>query len=218
MKVCHVCKAECDDAAELCPVCGADLTAKIAAEEEKEEKIINTPVLLATLDDVVSAEILKDLLTEAGILYSSDSDADGTMKVTFGGSFVAEDIYVDEQDLDAANTIYEEFLNSGRGERKRMSFFKWGRKKEEEPDENEPVLAAVIKNPVTSEIFQDILKENGIPFICRQDGAGGSVKLLLGAGVVPDNIYVAAKNYETARGLYEAYLQTEVEPEEEITE
>lgn len=61
-----------------------------------------------------------------------------------------------------------------------MSFFKWGRKKETEPDENEPVLAAVIKNPVTSEIFQDILKENGIPFICRQDGAGGSVKLLLG--------------------------------------
>ena len=43
-----------------------------------------------------------------------------------------------------------------------MSFFKWGRKKETEPDENEPVLAAVIKNPVTSEIFQDILKENGI--------------------------------------------------------
>ena len=62
MKVCHVCKAECDDAAELCPVCGADLTAEIAAEKEKEEKIINTPVLLATLDDVVSAEILKDLL------------------------------------------------------------------------------------------------------------------------------------------------------------
>ena len=29
---------------------------------------------------------------------------------------------------------------------------------------------------------------------------------------------VAVKNYETARGLYEAYLQTEVEPEEEITE
>ena len=56
MKVCHVCKAECDDAAELCPVCGADLTAEIAAEEEKEEKVINNPVLLATLDDVVSAE------------------------------------------------------------------------------------------------------------------------------------------------------------------
>ena len=115
MKVCHVCKAECDDAAELCPVCGADLTAEITEEEEKEEKeekVINNPVLLATLDDVVSAEILKDLLTEAGILYSSDSGEDGTMKVTFGGSFVADDIYVDEQDFDAANAIYEDFLNS----------------------------------------------------------------------------------------------------------
>ena len=99
-----------------------------------------------------------------------------------------------------------------------MSFFKWGRKKEPEPDENEPVLAAVIKNPVTSEIFQDILKENGIPCICRQDGAGGSVKLLLGAGVVPDNIYVAARNYETARGLYEAYLATEIESPLEFEE
>ena len=49
-----------------------------------------------------------------------------------------------------------------------MSFFKWVRKKEEEPHENEPVLAAVIKNPVTSEIFQDILKENGIPFTLRR--------------------------------------------------
>lgn len=80
---------------------GADLTAEITEEEEKEEKVINNPVLLATLDDVVSAEILKDLLTEAGILYSSDSGEDGTMKVTFGGSFVADDIYVDEQDFDA---------------------------------------------------------------------------------------------------------------------
>ena len=62
MKVCHVCKAECDDTAELCPVCGADLTAEITEEEEKEEKVINNPVLLATLDDVVSAEILKDCL------------------------------------------------------------------------------------------------------------------------------------------------------------
>ena len=26
MKICHVCKAECEDETELCPVCGADLT------------------------------------------------------------------------------------------------------------------------------------------------------------------------------------------------
>ena len=52
-----------------------------------------------------------------------------------------------------------------------MSFLNWGRKKETEPDENEPVLAAVIKNPVTSEIFQDILKDE-IDFECGNERYG----------------------------------------------
>ena len=98
-----------------------------------------------------------------------------------------------------------------------MSFFK--RKKEEKTDENEPVVAAIINNPVSSAVFQDMLKENGIPFICRQEGSGGSVKLLLGGGIVPDYILVSAKNYERARELYEVYLLNETEdgdfPEEE---
>ena len=98
-----------------------------------------------------------------------------------------------------------------------MSFFK--RKKEEKTNENEPVVAAIINNPVSSAVFQDMLKENGIPFICRQEGAGGSVKLLLGGGIVPDYILVSAKNYERARELYEVYLLNETEdgdfPEEE---
>ena len=90
-----------------------------------------------------------------------------------------------------------------------MSFFK--RKKEEKKDENEPVVAAIISNPVSSAVFQDMLKENGIPFVCRQEGAGGSVKLLLGGGIVPDYIFVSARNYERARELYEVYLLNENE-------
>lgn len=90
-----------------------------------------------------------------------------------------------------------------------MSFFK--RKKEETKDENEPVVAAIITNPVSSAVFQDMLKENDIPFVCRQQGAGGSVKLLLGGGIVPDYIFVSAKNYERARELYEVYLLNEPE-------
>ena len=90
-----------------------------------------------------------------------------------------------------------------------MSFFK--RQKEETKDENEPVVAAIITNPVSSAVFQDMLKENGIPFVCRQQGAGGSVKLLLGGGIVPDYIFVSAKNYERARELYEVYLLNEPE-------
>ena len=90
-----------------------------------------------------------------------------------------------------------------------MSFFK--RKNEVKKDENEPVVAAIINNPVSSAVFQDMLKENGIPFICRQEGAGGSVKLLLGGGIVPDYILVSAKNYERARELFEVYLLNETE-------
>ena len=114
MKICHVCKAECEDNAELCPVCGADLTynAQEEVEEETEEQVLNNPVLLASLDDVVSAEILKDLLKENGILFSDDAEGEGTLKVTFGGAFTAVDIYVDEADFERANQIYEDFLNS----------------------------------------------------------------------------------------------------------
>ena len=90
-----------------------------------------------------------------------------------------------------------------------MSFFK--RKKENKQDENEPVVAAIISNPVSSAVFQEMLKENAIPFVCRQQGAGGSVKLLLGGGIVPDYILVSAKNYERARELYEVYLLNELQ-------
>ena len=97
-----------------------------------------------------------------------------------------------------------------------MSFFK--RKKESKKDDNDPVVAAIISNPVSSAVFQDMLKENGIPFVCRQQGAGGSVKLLLGGGIVPDYILVSAKNYERARELYEVYLLNETEDGELIEE
>lgn len=90
-----------------------------------------------------------------------------------------------------------------------MVFFK--RKKEKENDE--PIAAAVIANPVSSAIFQDILKKEGIPFICHQEGAGAYLKLLLGVASAPDYILVSPKNYERARMLYEAYLLTETEPD-----
>lgn len=111
MKICHVCKAECDDGAELCPVCGADLTEE-TKQETDGEIFINNPVLLATVDDVVSSEILKDLLKDNGIPFSCDSENEGTLRVNFGGSFTADDIYVDDSDFERANAVYEDFLNS----------------------------------------------------------------------------------------------------------
>lgn len=114
MKVCHVCMAECPDEAELCSVCGAELkTDEQKAAEKLESKTIEKPVLAASVEDVVTAEIYRDVLRENGIPFSCDENGgDASMKVVFGGGFVAEDIYVDESDLSLAEKLYEEVLNA----------------------------------------------------------------------------------------------------------
>ena len=111
MKICHVCETECEENAELCPVCGATL--RDISEENaqvKENEAINF-TLLATVEDVVSAEIFKDILGDNGIPFYCDGE-DTVMQVTFGGGFASQDIYVDEKDFDKAKALYEEFLNS----------------------------------------------------------------------------------------------------------
>lgn len=113
MKYCHVCKTECEDNAELCPLCGADLSREddeVQTEAESVKTEINEPVLLATFEDVVSAEIFRDILTENGILYSCDGE--DAMRVTFGGGFASQDIFVDASDLEKAEQLYNEFLES----------------------------------------------------------------------------------------------------------
>ena len=112
MKHCHVCKTECEDSAELCPLCGADLSREVEETEkaEGEKTEINEPVLLATFEDIVSSEIFRDILTENGILYSCDGE--DAMRVTFGGGFVSQDIFVDASDLAQAEQLYNEFLDS----------------------------------------------------------------------------------------------------------
>ena len=104
MKNCHVCNLACEDDAEICPICGADLTREVELDEEVE------PVLLTTFEDVVSAEIFKDVLADNKIPYSQPQE--DNMKVIFGGAFASEEIYVDQSDYDKAREILEEFLAS----------------------------------------------------------------------------------------------------------
>ena len=112
MKTCHVCNAVCEDNAELCHVCGADLA---SFEEEKinEIKEITDPVLVATISDVVSAEIFKDVLRDSNIPFSCEDETEaGGMRVVFGGGFAATEIYVDNSDFEVAKQLYDEFLKS----------------------------------------------------------------------------------------------------------
>lgn len=110
MKNCHVCNFECEDNAELCPMCGADLTRQVEQDTQEAEQSFE-PVLLTTFEDVVSAEIFMDILNENGIAYSKGED-EASMKVLFGGAFASEEIYVDKADFDKAEKLYNEFLES----------------------------------------------------------------------------------------------------------
>ncbi|MBQ8203667.1 MAG: hypothetical protein IJZ75_05240 [Clostridia bacterium] len=112
MKKCRVCLCECEDLAELCPVCGAELDFEAAADND-ETVIIEKPVMVAAVEDIVTAEIFKDVLKENNIPYSLGEDQKETgIKIGFGGEFITEKIYVDETNLDKATELYNEVLSS----------------------------------------------------------------------------------------------------------
>lgn len=117
MKKCHVCGAECENDAEICQECGAELSTFEQYEREQAEKeaaqksVIATPVLAVSVDNVVTAEIYKDVLSENEIPFFCDERGEG-MQVAFGGSFFAVDIYVDEGSLERAQELYDEVLES----------------------------------------------------------------------------------------------------------
>lgn len=121
MKTCHVCATVCEDDAELCPLCGAELREEVSetesgqtVESTEEENLLKNPVLAVTVEDVVTADIFRDLLAENGIPFAcaNDGEENGSMRVMFGGSFIAEEIYVNEADLDRAKELYEQALSS----------------------------------------------------------------------------------------------------------
>ncbi len=111
MKICHVCGAQCTAEQEVCYVCGADLTQSEAVTEEAISGVITEPMLLATFEDVVSAEIFRDILTENEIPFSMGEN-EGSVRVIFGGGFTADEIYVDKSDFEKAEALYNEFMEN----------------------------------------------------------------------------------------------------------
>lgn len=92
-----------------------------------------------------------------------------------------------------------------------MDFFKRLFSKKQVDNASEPVFVVGISNTVLCEIYKDLLKENNIPFICRQNGAGGYIKVLTGGFLVTDNIYVRREHYDKAKELYDNYIDTTTE-------
>ena len=124
MKNCHVCGFECENDAEVCLVCGAELKTFEAYEQELKEAeeleakkaaeealIVKNPALAASVDNVVAAEIYKDVLRDNNIVFTCDESEDA-MQIVFGGGFSAQEIYVNEKDLEIAQQLYETVVNA----------------------------------------------------------------------------------------------------------
>ena len=124
MKNCHVCGYACDNDAEICLLCGAELKTfelyeqelkeaeELKAKKEAEEAlIVKKPVLAASVDNVVAAEIYKDVLRDNGIVFTCDESEDA-MQIVFGGGFSALEIFVNEEDLEIAQQLYENVISA----------------------------------------------------------------------------------------------------------
>ena len=120
MKKCHVCGFECENDAENYLVCGAELSTfeeyerqlRIAEEEAaKEALIVKKPVLAAAVDNIVAAEIYKDVLRDNNIVFTCDESEDA-MQIVFGGGFTVQEIYVNEKDLEIAQQLYDTVVNA----------------------------------------------------------------------------------------------------------
>ena len=116
MKKCHVCGFESENDSAVCSACGAELETfqeymeKLEKLLAQEKATVSKPVLVAAVDNVVTAEIYKDVLKDNGIPFTCDEQ--DTMHLVFGGGFVAVEIYVKEEDLDRARELYEDVLKA----------------------------------------------------------------------------------------------------------
>lgn len=68
-------------------------------------------MLAASVENVVEAEIYKDVLRDNGIVFTCD-ESDDSMQIVFGGGFSAQEIYVNENDLEIAQQLYENVVNA----------------------------------------------------------------------------------------------------------
>lgn len=88
-----------------------------------------------------------------------------------------------------------------------MSFFRKKTAQTTAPENHR--LVASISDTIASAIFQEILRDNEIPFICRQPGAGGYIKILTGGLLSSDSIYVNDSDFARADELYRAYFEAD---------
>ena len=82
-------------------------------------------------------------------------------------------------------------------------------------DEGQELLMTVY-NPSELAVVESILRDAEIPFIAKDRGAGGTMKIIAGYSVFGTDIFVLAEHLEVARAIFESteFVQEDVVSEE----
>ena len=65
--------------------------------------------------------------------------------------------------------------------------------------------------PAYSGLYAELLKENKVPFIVRQEGVAGYMKVVTGGLLMPESFYVKPEDYDKALEIYNAFSEIEAE-------
>ena len=65
--------------------------------------------------------------------------------------------------------------------------------------------------PTYAGMYGELLKQNGIPFMIRQEGTAGYMKIVTGGLLIPESFYVRPEDYDKALEIYNAFIEIEAE-------
>ncbi len=59
-------------------------------------------------------------------------------------------------------------------------------------------------DPAELAVKESVLKDAGIPYLCRERGSGGMMKIVAGFSVFGTDVFVLKEHIETARAIFES--------------
>lgn len=111
MPWCPHCKTEYREGVSVCADCGATLVEALPPTGEEAVPVRCNeqplrPVLLAAALDDAGVSLAEQLLRQAGIpVWRRDREAGGYLRIVMGSSVYGSDLYVDEEQLEAARAV-----------------------------------------------------------------------------------------------------------------
>ncbi len=115
MKKCFVCGFDIEDGVEICPSCGALMSND--TEEKTEEPQKDTQFVFAvTVNDFITADVFKEILTDNGIDFYVEGDGEAKLHSGFGGVFFSAHFYVAQDKADEAKSLYKSLEESDTAE------------------------------------------------------------------------------------------------------